>query len=90
MDVMTQMLKQVGGTGQTQVLQELDYMCVTLDTSDLSLLQFKPDPKVSKRVTKRSRRAMSRYFGWPIDIADQDDDDDRKTKSLQTVSVCDK
>jgi len=89
MDVMTQMLKQLAGTGESQVLQELEYMCATLDTSDLSLLQFKPDPKVSALVTKRSRRAISRYFGWPIDISDQDDEDDRKTKSLQSASVCD-
>jgi len=69
---------------------EIPTMCVTLDTRDLSLLQFKPDQDTSKRVTKRSRRAISLYFGWPIDLKDQDDEDDRKTKSLQSVSVCDK
>jgi hypothetical protein len=86
---MTQMLKQVAGTGESQVLQELEYMCVTLDTSDLSLLQFKPEEQVSKTVTKRSRRAMARYFGWAIDNNDQDDEDDRRTKALQGATVCD-
>jgi predicted acylesterase/phospholipase RssA len=87
-DVMTQMLKQVLGTGESQVLRELEYMCVTLDTSDLSLLQFKPEREVSETVTKRSRRAISRYFDWPIDKDDEDDEDDRKTKALSSASVC--
>jgi NTE family protein len=90
LDVMTQMLKQVAGTGESQVLEELEYMCVTLDTSDLSLLEFKPDPDVSKRVTKRSRRAISRYFGWPIDTDDNDDADDKKGDALRKASVCDR
>jgi hypothetical protein len=88
MDVMTQMLKQVIGTGESQVLRELDYMCVTLDTSDLSLLQFKPEDKVQETVTKRSRRVISKYFGWNIDIADKDDADDQKAISLQAKTVC--
>ena len=88
LDVMTQMLKQVVGTGESQVLEELDYMCVTLDTSDLSLLQFKPKDDVRKTVTKRSRRAIARYFGWPIDNDDQDDPDDKRTQTLQSATVC--
>jgi len=90
LDVMTQMLKGgMTGTGESQVLGELEYMCVTLDTRDLSLLKFKPDDATNKKVTKRSRRAISRYFGWAIDIADQDPDDDKETEKLQNQSVCD-
>ena len=90
LDVMMQMLKQILGTGESQVLQELEYMCVTLDTSDLSLLQFKPPDEVNEIVTKRSRRVIANYFGWPIDIKDQDDADDRKSELLRNASICDK
>lgn len=74
------MLKGILGTGETQVLSQLEWMSVVLDTRDLSLLKFKPDDAVSERILKRSRRQISEYFGWQIDQADQGRSDDREQR----------
>jgi predicted acylesterase/phospholipase RssA len=87
--VMTSMLKGILGSGETQVLRELEYMSIVLDTRDLSLLKFKPDDAVSERLLKRSRRQISRYFHWQIDKADEDPDDDKQTAAALGQPVCD-
>lgn len=89
LNVMSSMLQGIAGSGETQVLQELQYMCVTLDTRDLSLLKFKPEDDVSAKVLKRSKRQISRYFDWQIEQADLDPKDDRETEKMLNTSVCD-
>jgi hypothetical protein len=89
LDVMTSMLTGIKGNGESQVLRELDWMSVVLDTEDLSLLNFKPDDDTSKRLLKRSRRRISQYFGWQIGEADKDPQDDKRRASALGKSVCD-
>ena len=35
-------------------------------------------------------RRISHYFGWPIDGADIDDADDKKSDAVRNASVCDR
>lgn len=89
-DVIGVMLSGVMGSGESQVSPEFERLTITLDTRDLSLLKFQPDDATKKKVTKRSRRIVSEYFGWLVDKADRDPDDEKKTKELLAKSACDK
>jgi predicted acylesterase/phospholipase RssA len=81
-------LKSFAVAGETQILPDLDPFIQILDTRGLSTLQFSPPKGVREKVTKRSRRAMYRYFGKePLD-EDEDEEDDRESEALRSESLC--
>lgn len=87
-DVVAALLSNIIGAGETQLLKELEPISVMLDTRGLSLLKFKPDDNIAKTVRKRSRRAISEYFGWEIAEQDMDEADDKETKQLKNMDIC--
>jgi predicted acylesterase/phospholipase RssA len=89
LDVGAVMASGIIGSGESQVIQDLQWASVVLDTRDLSLLDFSPDPAVAEKVRKRSRRAVSRYFGWSIKSEDFDAADDQETNKLLAQTACD-
>jgi predicted acylesterase/phospholipase RssA len=89
LDVASVMASGILGAGESQVLSELQWLSVMLDTRGLDLLNFQPDPAAAETVRKRSRRAISRYFGWNIQAADLDAADDQETNKLLSKTACD-
>ncbi len=91
-DILYRMMLGFTGSGESQVLNEFERTMIVLDTRRLSLLEFKPENGVRELVTRRSRRQTYRYFGeLPLakDLATQQDkDDDKKTKELQSANAC--
>jgi predicted acylesterase/phospholipase RssA len=82
----------VMGSGESQVLDKYTAQCVVLDTRGLSLLEFSPpkDKAVRDRIANRSRRAICRYFDWPIEAVIPsivDDDDDRATEQARQAAI---
>jgi NTE family protein len=80
------------GSGESQVLDKYTAQCVVLDTRGLDLLTFSPpkDPAERERITNRSRRAVCRYFGWPIEAVRPsitDDADDLATEAAQRAAT---
>jgi predicted acylesterase/phospholipase RssA len=88
MNAQAVILKSLAIAGETQILPDLDQFIQILDTRGLSTFQFKPPDRARVTVTKRSRRAMYRYFGKEPPEKDRDDMDDRETEELRSKSVC--
>lgn len=82
------LLKTFAVAGETQILPDLDPYIQILDTRDLHTLQFSPPGPVRDKVSKRSRRAMYRYFGESPPKEDADEQDDKATEELRSKSLC--
>jgi predicted acylesterase/phospholipase RssA len=98
-DLTAQMLKHgVLGSGESQVLDKYTAQCILLDTRGLDLLTFSPpqNQAVRDRITKRSRRAVCRYFGWNLEVVETvhkvdivDEEDDAATEEARrAASAC--
>jgi predicted acylesterase/phospholipase RssA len=79
------------GSGESQVLDKYTAQCVLLDTRGLDLLSFSPpkDTATRERIANRSRRAICRYFGWPIEMvvpSITDDADDLATERARSAA----
>lgn len=74
--------------GETRILPDLDPFILILDTTRLSLLQFSPPERDRVIVTKRSRRAMLRYFGEEPPMDSEEEQDELQSQELRSMTLC--
>jgi predicted acylesterase/phospholipase RssA len=87
-DLERALLANLMGTGESQATAEFGSNMIVLDTDGLSLLDFNPSADVQALVTHRSRRTVCRYFGWKIDPADANSNDDQRMAADLQVTAC--
>jgi NTE family protein len=75
-------------SGEANILPDTEPFSVLLDTTGLSLLQFNPKPADKSVVTKRSRRAMLKYFGEEPEMDAQETADEEASQALRAESLC--
>jgi len=76
------------GSGETQMYKSDVWRTIFLDTEPLELLGFnKPEPEVEKKLNKRSRRTVYRYFGLEPKYEDNDAADDIEVEQRRSKSI---